>query len=318
VAKRISGDGFGDGIDGNANGSVVQALKIDDGIVQVPDTGHLLHADFSRVGHDLVISAPDGTTYLVQEYFSARPYPNITDGDAVSLRGELVARLAGPLAPGQVAQDGASADAAPIGQVEAISGDVIAIRADGTEVTLSLGDPVYLDDFSNDDDVTVIIDKSIDVIVRDANGNTVRDMTFRIDPSSRSKSVAHGKIVDGVLTTDPFTLHFVSDPGLMPEFHLDEAQLRLTFQEDGSLNAFLGGYHAWLPVYWSQAQGGWTLEHAAGLDLPAIYYAFKRFADYAPDPETGENQSISGTWTFDAVPAFIFNPREAVTQASAE
>lgn len=175
---------------------------------------------------------------------------------------------------------------------------------------------VTADDWTNDDSVTVTIDKAIDTIIRDANGNTVRNMTFRVDPSSRSRTVAQGRIEDGVLITEPFTMHFVSDPGLMPEFHLDEARLRIKFHEDGSLVAYLGGYHDWMAFYWSQAQGGWVLEHAAGLDLPGLYYALKEFADYAPDPKTGENTAISGTWMFDAVPAFIIDGAKNVAQAT--
>ena len=166
---------------------------------------------------------------------------------------------------------------------------------------------ITADNWTNDDNVTVTIDKSIDVIIRDADGNTMRDMTFRVDPSSRSRSVAKAKIVNGVLRTDPFTMHFVADPGVMPELHLDKAHLRAKFSDDGSLVSYLGGYYDWRAYYWSQAQGGWTTEHAAGVDLPGLYYGLKKFADFDPDPKTGENRAISGTWRFDAVPAYIID-----------
>ena len=165
-----------------------------------------------------------------------------------------------------------------------------------------------VDDWKNDSDVTITVDKAIDVINRDANGNTVRNMTFRVDPSSRSKSVVRGKIVNGELRTESFDMHFVSDPGVMPEFKLKKAQMRIVLKDDGALMVYLGGYHEWMPIYWSMAQGGWTFEHSTGLDLPGVYYALKKFADYDPDPKTGENRSISGTWSFDAVPAYIVHP----------
>ena len=174
---------------------------------------------------------------------------------------------------------------------------------------------ITANDWTNDDNVTVTIDKAIDVIARDANGNTVRNMTFRVDPSSRSKTVMHAKIKNGELRTDTFNMQFVSDPGVMPEFKLQNAKMRLTFKQDGSLFAYLGGYHEWMPIYWSMAQGGWTFEHSTGIDLPAQYYALKRFADSNPDPKTGENRSISGTWSFDAVPAYVLHS-ENVAQAA--
>ncbi len=146
------------------------------------------------------------------------------------------------------------------------------------------------------------------MIIRDANGSTMRNMTFRVDPSSRSRSVARGKIVNGQLRTDPFTMHFVADPGVVPELHLDEARMRITFREDGTIVSYLGGYYDWVAYYWSHAQGGWTTEHASGVDLPGLYYGLKKNADYNPDPKTGENRAISGTWMMDAVPAYIIDP----------
>ena len=176
---------------------------------------------------------------------------------------------------------------------------------------------ITADNWTNDDDVTITIDKSIDVIIRDANGSTMRNMTFRVDPSSRSRSVAHGKIVNGVLKTDPFTMHFVADPGVMPELHLEKAQMRVKFRDDGTVMSYLGGYYDWVAYYWSHAQGGWTTEHASGVDMAGLYYGLKKFADYDPDPKTGENRAISGAWMLDAVPAYIVDTANGGVQARA-
>ncbi len=165
-----------------------------------------------------------------------------------------------------------------------------------------------VDDWNNDSEVTVTFDKAIEPIIRDANGNTVADMTFRVDPSSRSTSVAKGAIKNGELTTEPFHFFFVSDPGVMPEFDLKDARVRATFTEDGEMDAYLGGFHDYMKFYWAMAQGGWTFEHSTGLDLPGIYNALKKVADFDPDPKTGQNRAVSGTWWFDAVPAYIISP----------
>jgi hypothetical protein len=171
-----------------------------------------------------------------------------------------------------------------------------------------------VDDWSNDDDVTLRIDKAIDPIIRDANDNTVRDMTFRVDPSARSTSIAKAKIKDGELTTESFDLIFVPDPSVMHEFNLAQAQVRAKFTDDGRMEAFVGGYHDYMAFYWVHAQGEWTFEHSTGLDLPGMYNALKKSADYDPDPETGENRRISGTWWFDAVPAYVISPEEVALQ----
>jgi Ca2+-binding RTX toxin-like protein len=57
----------------------------------------------------------------------------------------VVARLAGPLAPGQFAQTEASADVA-IGRVTALDGTAVATRVDGTRVTLALDSPIQQGD----------------------------------------------------------------------------------------------------------------------------------------------------------------------------
>ncbi len=171
-----------------------------------------------------------------------------------------------------------------------------------------------VDDWTNDDEVTLRFDKGIDSIIRDANDNTVRDMTFRVDPSARSTSVVKGKIKDGELTTDPFHLVFVPDPSVMHEFNLQEAQVRARFTDDGKMEAYVGGYLEFMSFYWSMAQGEWTFEHSTGIDLPGMYNALKKVADYNPDPKTGQNRSVSGTWWFDAVPAYVIAPEKVALQ----
>lgn len=170
-----------------------------------------------------------------------------------------------------------------------------------------------IDDAVNDDDVTVTLDKSVDVIQRDANGNAVADMTMRVDPNSRSHTVVKAKIKDGMLVSATFNMQFESDPMLMPMFDFKNSKLRFKLKEDGGLEGVLGGYHAWWPIYWSYAQGGWIVEHSAGLNIPGIYYALKKMADADPDPKSGENRAISTAWRITAVPSIIVGTAEPQT-----
>lgn len=174
-----------------------------------------------------------------------------------------------------------------------------------------------IDDFQNDDDITIILDKSVDPIARDTNGDALADMTLRIDPNSRSRTVISGRIIDGVVRTDAFETKFEADPMLLPLFEFTNARLRLSLADDGTAEGVLGGYQPWEALYWSYAQGAWIVEHSAGIDIPGVYYALKKHADADPDPETGENRSISSAWWIDAQPAIIVYPEEAQTASAA-
>ena len=96
----------------------------------------LLIADFVRQGGDLLLVGPDGEQVLIQGYFElADPLALATAGGA-ELAPDLVASLAGPLAPGQYAQVEAAADVDPIGVASVVDGTATATRTAGPKVTL--------------------------------------------------------------------------------------------------------------------------------------------------------------------------------------
>ncbi len=170
-----------------------------------------------------------------------------------------------------------------------------------------------IDDFQNDADISIVLDKSVDPIRRDTNGDALADMTLRVDPNSRSRTVIQGSIKNGVVVSEAFDANVEADPMLLPLFEFSNARLRLSLKEDGAAEGVIGGYQPWEPLYWSFAQGGWIIEHSAGIDIPGVYYALKKHADADPDPETGENKAISTAWWVDAQPAIIVYPEEAQT-----
>jgi hypothetical protein len=51
------------------------------------------------------------------------------------------------------------------------------------------------------------------------------------------------------------------------------------------------------------------------MDLPGMYYAFRKLADADRDPDTGLNISISSTFSIEAVPAFIRHPHVQTAQS---
>ena len=117
------------------------------GPVELPEGFSLIGADFARSGPDLVLTAADGGEVVIRDFFAHGAPPQIIGFDGAQVSGELAAKLAGPVAPGQYAQSAPAAVAGePIGQVDNLDGEVTATRADGTQVTLSIGDPVFQGD----------------------------------------------------------------------------------------------------------------------------------------------------------------------------
>src|SRR4051794_34661753 len=98
---------------------VARALPIDSsdsGSVTIPDAEFLFHAEFKRTGSDLTLTGQDGHKLVIPGYFDHDRLPTLFAPDGAALTGDVVAALAGPLAPGQYAQAGAPqpSDAQPI------------------------------------------------------------------------------------------------------------------------------------------------------------------------------------------------------------
>jgi hypothetical protein len=173
-----------------------------------------------------------------------------------------------------------------------------------------------VDDWKNDDDVTVTMSRAIEPVVRNASAEPQADMTFRIDPNPRIHNVTHGKIKNGVLTVQPFDFYMIGDPFSLPEYELRNAHLRFKINDDGSLQGLMGGYQPWDTIYWSFASGGSVNEANVSVDIPGIYYALRKLADAYPDPKTGQNTAISTSYIIEAVPAFIEHPGKSAPQTA--
>ena len=170
--------------------------------------------------------------------------------------------------------------------------------------------------FGKDGDVTVTFDRALERITRDATGATAQaDMTYRIDPDPRSHNVLKGHLKGNVVTIDPADFNMVLDPYEQPEIRFTKTHLRLTMNPDGSARGVIGGYQLWSTVYYGMADQGHIKEYAASINVPALYYALKRNADYDPDPKTGENRQISSAYVIEAVRAFAVPATTRTAQA---
>ena len=133
---------------GSVNGaaSVFSNTPVDT-FVTIADAQYLFHAEFKRSGTDLTLTGEDGHRVVVPGYFKHDHLPTLLSSDGSALTGDIVAALAGPLAPGQYAQIGAPApsDVQPIGRVATVSGNSTAMR-NGVAIALNVGDAVYKGD----------------------------------------------------------------------------------------------------------------------------------------------------------------------------
>ena len=114
--------------------------------VFLPDGRFLVDAEFHQQGDDLLIVDTAGATILVKDYFLFDPPPPIETGDGGWFSPQLVQSFLIAETAGQYAQSGPQIGASPVGQVEITTGTVSARRADGTQVVLREGDPIFQGD----------------------------------------------------------------------------------------------------------------------------------------------------------------------------
>ena len=164
----------------------------------VPGGDWLLKADFVRSGNDLILRGSNGEQSHLEGYF-LDPKDLATDTGAV-IHAKLATQLAGPLAPGQYAQTGPSATGDSIGQVETLIGSVIVTRADGSQTTLSAGDPLFQGDVIEtgaNGSVGIVFSDNTTMSLTD-NGRMVLDELV-YDPASNSGTM-NLEVVQGVFS----------------------------------------------------------------------------------------------------------------------
>jgi hypothetical protein len=164
-------------------------------------------------------------------------------------------------------------------------------------------------DAMNDDNVTVGFYASDDKMVKDGNGDIARDYTFSIKPHPKYEAIFPAKTVDGVISSTQAVDGALRDPAYLRDLELLRAQVKLTMKPDGTLSGYVGGYRPWEPVYraWVNARGP-VIEALTWVQLPGVYYALRRNADYSPSGPKGEKTHISYALRVEAVPAYVMKP----------
>jgi hypothetical protein len=193
-------------------------------------------------------------------------------------------------------------------------------------------------DLKNQKDIEVGIYANADPIQLSPTREALADATYAVDQDPRFQATTHGRIVNGVLTTDPVDVRFhVVTNSIRLERPLQDARLRMTFTPDGGLEGIMAGY---VPV---EAMYNYQFGYRDGKDgagKPAnqrlvfgsangaarvlghtcngVYYALKQAADGHRDPKTGQCGSISTQYRIKAIPAFVVNASTQSVNSSLE
>jgi len=179
-----------------------------------------------------------------------------------------------------------------------------------------------VDDMVNDDDVTVTTYRGMANLYRDGTGSAFAPgSTQEVDVRWGQSFVSQlkGKIVNGVLTTEPIdSLKWPnSQPGVFsgyyiirgPQFHLN-----LT---DQAAKGVLGGYVD-IHSFSHQLNSNWATHHQSygQLSAASLHHALQRLADGYPDPKTGQNTAISSAVELDFIQTFVVHPEKKTVVAS--
>lgn len=172
-----------------------------------------------------------------------------------------------------------------------------------------------VDDLTNDGDVTVNFYRGLDDLVTDASGKGfVAGGTQRVDGrwGESFRGEVKGKIVDGVLTTQPMdrTKFPWSFPGIGGGFHIfRDFQLELTLTSK-TAQGLLAGYVD-VEQYSHRLNRNWTTHHQSygQLSAASLYRAMKRLADGHPD-QNGVNTTISSAVDVVMHQVYIVHPED--------
>ena len=302
-------------------------------------------ADYTRrlgAGAQTFMTAPNGQN-LCMNPEAGKPDPNLhaVSGDVpvfgIDLDGQA-SRANGSAKPGTCAHDdfrgvngergidnqffraiGCTNTLAPGGQANDF-GSQMAVGEWG--ILLSLED---VQDVRNDNDVVVRIYANKDPMETSANHEPLPNATYAFDQDPRYQASTRGRIVNGVLTSDPVDVrfHWVVN-NIRLDRALRDARLRMTINADGSMEGIMAGYSPVEEMY-DTVFGFRTGRDGSGQLAPVrarqgsasgyaftarhtcngVYYAMKQMADGHRDPATGQCTSISTQYRLKAIPAFV-------------
>jgi len=172
-----------------------------------------------------------------------------------------------------------------------------------------------VDSLTNDDDVTVMLYRGRDRLLTDATGLKVMSGgSQRVDMRWGAKLIRQttGKIVDGVLSTEPIDEMVMPWMNLsVPSIHIfRDMRLQLALTPHGA-EGLLAGY-ADVDAWYKQLIRNDSTHHLSNGQISGISLrkALGRLADAHPDPETGANTAISTALDVKMAQVYIVHPNQ--------
>ena len=181
-----------------------------------------------------------------------------------------------------------------------------ATLVDGSySVLIELSD---VDDKQNDENITVGFYSGRGSVMLDAGGKILPYQSLAVHEDSRFHNVTKGKIVDGIITTEPFDLRLEVHQQVIHSDHwIRGARFKGKFLVDGGLRGIVGGYYD-LEKRWEHViHAGVITSILTGYNCPGLYQKLHDFADGYPDPTTGKCTAISSAMRVGAIPAFVIH-----------
>jgi hypothetical protein len=170
-----------------------------------------------------------------------------------------------------------------------------------------------VDDLTNDDDVDVTLYRGKDPLMVDALGGFTSGSTQHVDFRWGKSFIyhLHGKIKDGVLTTDPSDVTFPESQARgVPYLSVRGWRVRLKVKPE-SAGGLMAGYTD-IERYYNSLGQNWSTHHRSyGAEpMASEYRAMLKNADGYPDPTTGQNTAISMAWEIKFAQAFILHDEQ--------
>ncbi len=166
-------------------------------------------------------------------------------------------------------------------------------------------------DLVNDDNVIVNLYRGLDQLPLSSDGKSyLPGGSQRVDERWGRRYIRRlkGKIVNGVLTTEPIGMlmpYEVSSQHSVPDLYLKDARLRLKLTPTGA-DGLLGAYVDTndLQRVWAESVSSHIASYSH-LYLGSVARAVRQMADAYPDPETGKNTAISSALQVKFVQAYV-------------
>jgi predicted lipoprotein with Yx(FWY)xxD motif len=187
----------------------------------------------------------------------------------------------------------------PGGYIEAVSDTERLASSEGVTLIEISG----TGDLKNASNVRVQFFRAADPFPKDSQGGVLPYGSYRTGVDQRYGATAQGRIVDGILTTEPVDarLPFYGNR-VETEFDFRALRLRAKISDDKA-EGLLAGYQD-LDNWWDYTRKMGYLQETAQFDCPALYVAAHRLADGYPDA-SGQCTALSTAYKFSAVRAFI-------------